>query len=78
MLKPKSIQRATQIPINQCDRLRTLACFLSMAGRGSITQSRVTGVGGKIAERYTLFYRASHRVDINTPARRALRRAVEP
>ena len=24
MLKPKSIQRATKIPINQCDRLRTL------------------------------------------------------
>ena len=32
MRKPKSIQGATKMPINQCDRLRTLACFLSMAG----------------------------------------------
>ena len=37
MRKPKSIQGATKIPINQCDRLRTLACFLSMAGRGRIS-----------------------------------------
>ncbi len=32
MRKPKSIQGDTKMPINQCGRLRTLACFLSMAG----------------------------------------------
>ena len=34
MRKPKSIQGATKMPINQCDRLRTLACFFAMAGGG--------------------------------------------
>jgi hypothetical protein len=37
MLKPKSIQRATKMRINQCDRLRTLACFFAMAGRGRMS-----------------------------------------
>ena len=33
MLKPKSIQRATKMRINQCDRLRTLASLLLCYGR---------------------------------------------
>ena len=43
MLKPKSIQRATKMRINQCDRLRTLACFFatSMAGRGRMSLNQV-------------------------------------
>ena len=49
MLKPKSIQRATKIPINQCDRLRTLA-FLSIVPFISIDALRNSNILRKIAK----------------------------